>query len=358
MMNPTLLAKALPLARYAQALGASKGNARVAASFAAARWGESDRTALALKAAADYGTTLNDSDATWGSELADMSALGRQFVEAVAEASVLGRLQLAGMRRVLFDVWVLMNPAATRSAAFVPEGHAAPVGRMTVGNVLLAPQKVIALSVVSGELARMADPSSTALIAADLVSGVSEAVDAQMLDTALAGNGPDPLTLGAPSVASQADPCRDVAALIELFQGDFTSAVFTMHPSTAARIGAWRASTVADVPDVFQTLNLRTGGTILGVPVALSRKAPIDEIAVIDAAGVVFAQGDVVVDTSEEGTIQMDTAPDEPTGSNTVSVSLFQRNLIALQSRMYINWRRVRTGAVARVTNVDYHALS
>jgi hypothetical protein len=41
-----------------------------------------------------------------------------------------------------------------------------------------------------------------------------------------------------------------------------------------------------------------------------------------------------------------------------VAVSLFQRNLIALQSRMYINWRRVRTGAVARVTGVAYHTLS
>jgi hypothetical protein len=52
--------------------------------------------------------------------------------------------------------------------------------------------------------------------------------------------------------------------------------------------------------------------------------------------------------------VQMDSAPDNPTSSTTVLVSLWQNNLVGLRAERMITWIRARTAAVRYITAAAY----
>ncbi len=98
------------------------------------------------------------------------------------------------------------------------------------------------------------------------------------------------------------------------------------------------------------------GGEAAGIPILTSRKAPADQIVLVDPNGIALAGGNAAVRVSREGSVQMldevtqDAAgvgesPVAPTG--TTVVSLWQTNSVGIMTEISANWKTVRSGAVA-----------
>jgi hypothetical protein len=76
-------------------------------------------------------------------------------------------------------------------------------------------------------------------------------------------------------------------------------------------------------------------------------------VALVNASDVYLSdEGGFNISVSREASLQMDSAPDNPTTATTVLVSLWQRNLVGFLAERTINWARRRTGSVAYLTGV------
>jgi len=86
---------------------------------------------------------------------------------------------------------------------------------------------------------------------------------------------------------------------------------------------------------------------LFGIPLVLSDNSP-KQITLIDASEILFSDdGGIEVDVSEQATIEMDGTPTSPPTASTVTVALWQNNLIAVKVLRWIAYQRARAGSVA-----------
>jgi hypothetical protein len=98
-----------------------------------------------------------------------------------------------------------------------------------------------------------------------------------------------------------------------------------------------------------------SGGTALGLTIITSN-ALGNRIIALDPNSILLAdEGQVTIDASREASVQMDSAPDNPSLATTVLTSFWQNNLIGLRAERFINWKKARTGSV-QFTNQTYVA--
>ena len=62
----------------------------------------------------------------------------------------------------------------------------------------------------------------------------------------------------------------------------------------------------------------------------------------------------MVIDASDQASVQMDTAPDSPPTASTALVSLWQMNFVGLRAERWINWAKRRSTAVGYISNANY----
>ena len=337
----------------AQACCSSGGNfadAAGARAFAEKRWGAGSETARHIKAAVGGGST---GAADW-SALVGSAELQTEFLEAVQPLTVLDRMQ--GLRRV--PPYVPVVSAADAAVAYwVGQGRAARVSSRAFDRTSLAPLKIVGLVVMSRELVQSADPRAEASIRGDLIKAAAALSDRSFLDVANAGVAtvsPASITNASTSIASTGNVLDDLAAAVAAFQGDFSTACWTMSPTTAVQIGLIvNGRGLGD-------LGLR-GGQLLGLPAYVSSATPSDSdgssIALIDAARILFLDEGIEVSNSGQATIEMD---DEPTGDTVTPtaatahrVSMFQTESVAFKIVRRINWSAV-SGSVVVITGAAY----
>jgi hypothetical protein len=92
---------------------------------------------------------------------------------------------------------------------------------------------------------------------------------------------------------------------------------------------------------------------LLGLPVIVSGNIPVSagksSIIMVEQKEVLLADEDgIVVDTSSEASVQMDSAPATPP---TPLVSLWQQNLLGIKAERFIYWLKRRPGVVQIITN-------
>jgi hypothetical protein len=146
---------------------------------------------------------------------------------------------------------------------------------------------------------------------------------------------------------TQANAATDIQGLIAAFVAANPSVedlVLLMRPSHAVAIA--RATNTP-------TLGLK-GGSIYGIPVIVSNTVG-DRLIALDASQILYADdGGIEVDVSNNATVQLDSAPTDPTVAATVLVSLFQLNLIGLKVTRFVTWKRVQTSAVRYISGAAY----
>jgi HK97 family phage major capsid protein len=341
-------------ARYVMALVACRGNAYEAAAVAEQRWGDQSGEVVDMlkRAAVAAGTTTH---ATWAGPLVQPNIVN-EFLELLRPATIIGRLQ--GLRQVPFNIAM---PAQTAGGTYswVGEGVAKPVTAAAFDTVTLGFAKAAGIIVLSRELVKFSTPSAEAIIRDELRDGMAAYLDTQFVDpavAAVANVSPASITNGvagtAASGVTEAAARADLRALLAGFvTGNYGlgGVALLMPEGTAFTLG----TVVNAVGEPAFPGITATGGSILGIQVVTSN-AVGNQIIAVHKPSILFAEDGLEIDMSEQASLQMDSAPDNPTDATTVMVSLWQRNLVGLRAERFINWKKARATAVRRIHTVAY----
>jgi HK97 family phage major capsid protein len=263
--------------------------------------------------------------------------------DAARNRSVFYRLLADGaFVRTPFHVAVGMV-VGTTSGALVTEGAAAPVGRITLGNTRLEPQKAISVVVTTMELLRDVSAAGQQLFNRELLGAVSDAVDgaflAQMIDTA------------SPAIASTA-PRADLRAALAAVSTVGAPRLYWVASQSVAELGSTLSTTVGGFP--FQACT-PTGGELCGLPMMISGGIPAGELALINAAAIAADGAVPVVDVSSQADVKMDSVPpmNSVTPAATTMTSMFQSNSVALRAVAVFGCEKLRADAVSVITGIS-----
>lgn len=306
--------------------------------FAVANWGAHSAERITKAAVSALGTgDFGNPDVT-------------EFFTLVRDQSVIGRL--ASLRRVPFNIRMLAMVNGAQ-AHWVGQAKRKPLSKPSLAGATLQGLKVVALIATTQESVQ-ANPQAEQILLTDLRDAVIGAIDEAFLDPANAGIAdvmPAAVTYGATAITATSDAAADIAALIDAFGGSFESAYFVTDGKTATRIAMARdAGGSFAFPDAGPR-----GGSILGIPLLVSRTSPRDssggQLALIDGAGIAANLESGRVDSSGHTTLEMSDDPENEVGA---MVSMFQTNSVAWLAETYGNWETQRAGSVVVLTGVDY----
>jgi HK97 family phage major capsid protein len=341
-------------ARAAIALAKAGGKSGPAQALARNAYGDGSLPERIIKAAVGA-TTAADIGA-------DVNGAMIEFMSAVREQTVLGKIQL--LRRRPLRTRYLVNTTATPTGNWVGETAAIPVLRLAFEQATLDALKVATIVVLTDESidAAASDPAAEAGIRQDLIDGLAVGIDTAFLDPAnagVAGEQPASVTHGLTPVAVAGGTEEDIrdgfATLIDQFEGDLTRSVFVARPELYAYLNGLG----------YDKVGIR-GGELLGAPAIASNGIPnaggFYQLALIDPRGISYVDDPTAtqVTASKEAALEMRDDPvgnaATPTAANLVS--LFQCNCTALKALAYANWSVEQTGAVALMATVPVADVS
>jgi len=318
---------------------------------------------LVTKAAVPAATTT---DSTWAGPLVgDEGNVFADFVEYLRPQTILGRFGQGGvpsLRRVPFRV-PLVGQTSGGDGYWVGEGQAKPLTKFDFSRTTLEPLKVANIAVATMEVVRDSSPNADVIIRDQLAAALRERLDIDFIDPAKAAvSGVSPASIlngvaGTPSSGNDADAVRnDIRALFGAFiaaNNAPTSGVFVMQATTALAVSLMQNPLGQSE---FPGLSM-SGGTLFGLPAIVSEYVPDGIVALVNASDIYLGdEGGIDLSMTTEASLQMDNAPDNPTDSDTVLVSLWQRNLVGFRAERSINWARRRSSAVAYLTGVEWGA--
>lgn len=354
----SMLPKGTAFVRAAMALTASNGDSYAALERAKSypdtpEVEELVRFSLHQKAAVAAATTTASG---WASNLAIQQPTN-EFLELLRPRTLLGRIP--GFRNVPFNVSV---PAQTGGGTYswVGEGNAKPVTAGTLATVTVGYAKAAGIIVLTRELVMISTPSAEGVVREEMIAGIGAFLDTQLVDpavAAVAGVNPASITNGAATAAASGATAAalraDLAARVATFTAanvPLDGAVWLMNDSNAFAAGiSLNALGQPLFPGVSQI-----GGSILGIPVIVSNNVGA-RIVLVHAPSILYAdEGGVQLDVSREASVQMDSAPSNPSDATTVLVSFWQRNLVGLRAERMINWTRARSAAVTYISAAAY----
>lgn len=302
--------------------------------FAAARW---PAEAITIAKAAE--SALQSGDFT--------SPQGIEYTGVVREASVVGGMP--GIHNVPFARRMLKRTNGAQGW-WVGEAKPIPLLKPVLAGSILVPKKVGAIIVVTKEGLLAEGPAAESGLQSDTTTGCAGAIDQAFLDPSNAGSDSTPaaVTHGAPTVDATGDAAADLIALIESFAGDLSTSYLITDPTTAAALAMVRG---ANGSFLFPDAGPR-GGSILGIPLLVSRHSPRDssggQLALVDASSIALAMDGIELAQSENTTLVMSDTPMSPAQQ----VSMFQTDCVALRATILCNWELQRAAGVAVLIGV------
>ena len=366
----TNLPKGTAFTRYAMALAAGKGNLLQSAEIAKGWHDSTPEVETVLKAAVSAGTTT---DSDWAKPLVEYQNMASEFAELLRPQTIVGRLP--GLRRVPFNIKIPRQLAGS-AAQWVGEGAPKPVSELSFDQVTLGKAKLAGIVVLSEELVRFSNPSAEDIVRQDLAATIVQTMDRDFIDpgkAAVADVSPASILNGVSAVTASgtdADAVRtDVAELFRRFLAanmSISGAVWIMTEVQALRL-AMMLNPLGQPEFAGLSINGNSGGTFFGLPVVLSENIPANpgsgspvvgagtRIALVKTSEILLADdGQVMLDASNQASLQMDSAPTNPPVAATVMVSLWQMNLVGIRAERYVNWAKRRTGAAQWIDSANY----
>lgn len=354
----------IAFARFVKAMAMAKGNTMQALQIAEAnkQWGsETPEVAISLKSAVSAGTTT---DADWASALVQYQIMASEFIEYLRPKTIIGRIP--GLRKVPFKIKV-PRQTATASVGWTGEGKPRKVGSLTFDTVSLDFFTIAGIVVLTNELVRFSNPSAELLVRDDLAAGVIALMDSDFVDplkAATANVSPASITNGVSAVTASgtaySDLKTDVKSVMDNFLGaNITPDTIIMKQSVALSLSLMQTSLGNPY---FPDLNMN-GGTAFGLNVITSESVPHYDESPQEGSPMIFLKaneimladdGQIVIDLSQEASLQMNSAPDDPATASTVMVSMFQQNQTAVRAQRTINWAKRHDDAVQFIDNAKY----
>ena len=366
--------------RFFQAIAIGKGDQQASARFARMAvkhggWGNTPEIADLLegydlrmlaemtKAAVPSGLTT---DTTWASPLIFYQQLTGQFAEYLRPLTILGRI--VGFRRVPFNVQIPRATSGTTVGAWIGETAPKPVTSMAFDSLTLRWSKAAVIVVMSDELIRFSNPSAEAVVRDDLTRAMVQFLDSQFLSTTAAVTNVSPagmlngVTGITPTGTNMAAFRADVASLFaNLFALNLSTAggQWVMTQTQATKLGLAQNSFGQPV---FPGLSAE-GGTLMGYPVVTSENITSSTGSPTEGYPIIFLlpgeilladDGVTIIDSSNQASVQQDSAPDSPPTASSAYISLWQTNQTALRAERWITWAKRRTGVVQFIDRGKY----
>lgn len=355
--------KGLDFARWAMAVGASKGNMLQAERLIETYHPNNEALNVSVKAAVAAGNTT---DPTWAAPLVDSyQRFAGDFIEFLRPRTILGQFGVNGipsLHRVPFNIEVTAETSGGQGY-WVGEGAPKPLTKFDFENIRLRWNKVANIAVLSEELVRFSTPNAEVIVRDRLARALQERLDTDFIDPAKAANGdisPASITNGVVPIVSVGNDVDAVNTDVAAAMGAFIVA------NNAPTSGVWIMSSVRALAlslmkeplgnRAFPDISMN-GGTFAGLPVIVSQYVPNDVVVLLNADDVYLADdGAVSVDSSREASLQMDNAPTNNSGVPTATtlVSMWQTNSIAIRAERLITWRRRRVSGVQVLTEVNW----
>jgi HK97 family phage major capsid protein len=299
---------------------------------------------MEMRTAVTAATTV---DATWAAPLVGYQPIASAFLASLRQASVFDRLLVGGFRQ-----W----PAQTRGRIYtgsaegtvVDEYAPAPVARLSIEIADLVACKAVALIVLSKELVERSDDGAIESIHAELRAAVAKATDRRFLTDTLAG------VADIPSAGSSAaNVLLDIEELLDAVDLDQQSRPYLIGSQNVANKLSTKATTTGE--RAFPEMGPQ-GGMIAGLPFVVTDQLEDvtagEELALIDASAIAADPGTIVIDASEQAMAELDDDPQG--GAGAVQTSLWQNNLVGMRALRFFATKKLRTGAAAIVSGVNY----
>jgi HK97 family phage major capsid protein/HK97 family phage prohead protease len=349
------LAPGQEFARYAKCLAQAKGNLMQAEQIAKSQYPDSQRIQTVLKAAVAAGTTT---DATWAGPLVEYTNFTGDFINFLRPQTIIGRFGQGGvpaLRSIPFNVRI-KGQTSGGEGYWVGEGAPKPLTKMDFNDVELRWAKVANIAVLTDELVRMSTPSAELLVRDSLAQALIARLDVDFVNPAKAAVtdvSPASITNSATAVPATGTDYDAFKVDAKVMMGRFitanislTEGVWIMQSTQALAFSLMQnALGQAEFPGMSMN-----GGTLLGLPVIVSQHVPSGVVALAAASEIYLADdGQVMIDTSREATLMMDSAP-----TSVATRSMFQHNEIAIRAERYINWAKRRAAAVQYISGAAY----
>lgn len=349
------LAPGQEFARYAKCLAQAKGNLMQAEQIAKAQYPDSHRIQGVLKAAVASGTTT---DATWAEPLVQYNDFAGDFISFLRPQTIIGKFGMMGipaLRSIPFNVRI-KGETSGGEGYWVGEGAPKPLTKFDFNDVELRWAKVANIAVLTDELVRMSSPSAELLVRDSLAQALIARLDVDFVNpakAAVSNVSPASITNSATAVAATGTDYDAFKVDAKVMMGRFITAniplsdgVWIMQSTQALAFSLMQnALGQAEFPGM--TMN---GGTLLGLPVIVSQHVPSGVVALVAASEIYLADdGQVMIDTSREATLMMDSAP-----TSVATRSMFQHNEIAIRAERYINWSKRRSAACQYISGAAY----
>jgi len=322
------------------------------------------------KAAVPAGTTT---DPNWAAALVDNTNLTQEFLAWLRPQTIIGQFgvgPIPSLKGVPFNIAV-KGQTSGATGYWVGEGKAKPLTKVSYDRQTLGFTKVAAITVITDELARFSSPGAEGLLRDELRDALVERLDIDFVDPAKAevlNVSPASITNGVVPIVSMAGSTADsIRADIKALLGAFVAGnqsvgeIAIIMPNTLA-LGLSLLRNAMGNPE-FPGLGLK-GGTAEGLPVITSQYAHTaaagDMVIVLNTKAIALADdGAVNVEASREASLEMSDTPAMASGPNVVPpatslVSMWQTNSLALRAERFINWKKLRAGAVQYMDHVDW----
>lgn len=354
----------LGMARAAKAMAISRQSHKPAVEVAKQLWPDHEAvTDFLEKAAVPAGNTT---DNTWAKPLVRQNNVAADFAEYLRPATILGKFGQGGipaLRNVPFRT-ALLGQTTGGDAYWVGEGQAKPLTKFDFESKSLDPLKVAAISVLTKELIWDSSPSAELLVRDGLRDALAARLDQDFINptiTAISNVRPASITNGVSAIPSSGATADDIRCDIQKLLAQYIAA--NNAPTTGVIImSSARALAVSMLQNPlgqaeFAGLTMN-GGVLLGFPVIVSDYVPADSsgdyVVMVNASDIYIGEGEIMMDMSDQASLQMDNAPDNPTTATTVLVSLWQRNMVGFLIEKRINYMKRRPSAVAVLNGVNW----
>ena len=227
------------------------------------------------------------------------------------------------------------------------EGSAKQISRLTIVNQQINPVKAHCALVISSELARSAVSGALELIARELRASVSVATDTQFISTITSGV--SAITSSGPTGESMRADLGNLLAAVTTGVG---SKLFLLLPPAVAK--RWSMATDQHGLSTFPQLG-PLGGTIQNnITVLVSDAVTATQAILVDASGLGGAGGEVELSDLNEASLQFESAPDLPPTAATSQVNIWQMNERAIRVERWFSCAKLRSDAVAIVSNTNF----
>ena len=310
-------------------------------------------------AAGDTGTP------TWAAELVEYRNASEEFVEMLRPQSALMQLATRTLDFGRMDSITIPTQTAGTAGGYLAEGAAIPVGKLTTGQITMAPRHLGIIVAITEQLANSSAPDALTLVRDDMIAGTATAIDVAALGQVVRST---TVPGGIYNAANTAVGTTAVAQTEVLTRITLDVLAAEQNMATANIPGAkvW----IMNSSEYLMLNHARDGvgqyafreelsrGTFSGHRVVVSNNQPVTNVGLVAESQLIMGRkGGPEISTSSDATINASTAPvaDLVGGPPVDPVSsMFQLRQLAIRCVWDLDYILRHDAASFELTAVDW----